>query len=518
MGGLQWESAMTDHAALQLEHAGWGPKYLAFLENLCVEGTAIQKVPYRYLEKERLRRMQKQDPLSGEIYSTRELGIQVCYDGPDIENIALEDFYPDWTVKTPGEIQMMRGCAHRVRKNLSELKELRKIKRPDGQEVGTYINLDEVEKSINSKGNKAWEKPYYSEPGQWKNDPDELKKPVELWEYWGLFDESGKGDFKEYIIVVANGDVVIRLQKNFYDYKIKPFVATPNIVRGHHWYGLSELFALRGHILEASRLRNGRLDSVNMAINPMWLMERSSGANPNALYMRSNGIVMVNNIRGIQRLPPPEVPPSAFAEVQELGSEMQSVSGTLGGPNISQAGKAFGRSASGANLVSNIASARANLKLIVLSQLYFKPMAEIFMQTNSQFITENQSVRNSDPDALTAYSQIPPEAFQQGYAYEPISAVLASPENDSQKMQTGLPFLQAAETAQPGVINWDAFFRDAGRALFGRQVTKFIRSPEEVAQMQAMKVASEQAVNAQQGAAAPQPNETISNAPPEGLY
>ena len=44
------------------------------------------------------------------------------------------------------------------------------------------------------------------------------------------------------------------------------------------------------------------------------------------------------------------------------------------------------------------------------------------------------------------------------------------------------------------------------RPLLGRQVKRFVNSPEERQQMQMQQMAAQQAINAQQGAAAAQPN------------
>jgi hypothetical protein len=501
--GMIFEHALTDHAGYQLERAGWATKFFGFLDRLCIEGTAFQKVPYKYVEQEVIRRKAIQTP-AGIPVVERFSEIVVKHDGPDLEDIAFEDFFPDWTIRTAGAVQQMRGAVHRFYRTTAELRDKEKRKLEDGSVVGIYEHLDELSESIKTKGADAWAKPYYS--GDYSASKDEdAKKPVECWEYWGLFDVSGNGDYEEYIITVANGDVAIRCERNFYDFKLKPFIATPNVVRGCEFYGISELFAVRGSITEAIRLRNARLDAVNMAVHPMWVLERAAGVNPNAVYMRSNGVVLTNDIKGLQRLPPPEVPASSFSELQELGSEIQQASGTLSGPSLTQAGRVFGRSASGANLVNNIVNARVNTKLLLLSHLYFKPMAEMFMQMNAQFIDKNQTVRTSNPDALQAYVTIPADAFQLGYAYEPLSSIQLNKEAEAASLQMGFQALQAADMAMPGTVNWQVFFDEMGRAIFGRRMKKFIRPPEEVAQLNAMKVAGEQMANQLVGQNAPQP-------------
>ena len=85
------------------------------------------------------------------------------------------------------------------------------------------------------------------------------------------------GKFEEYLIVIANGDVVVRMEPNFYDYKFKPFVACPNYSRETEFYGIPELLAVRSLIKEANTLRNARLDNINLSVNPMWIADRAAG-------------------------------------------------------------------------------------------------------------------------------------------------------------------------------------------------------------------------------------------------
>ena len=503
------EEVMTDFFAMQFEQMRFPKKLVPLVKSAAIRGTAVAKVPYRYDERVVTKRETVPDPQFGIPVPQVSRVAEILFDGPDLEFIPLEDFFPDWTVRTPADVQAMRGAAHRVYRTLEDLKAGRKKTLPDGTRVGVYERLEELTLSCERKGHDAWAPPYFrSENYERRERADEKKRPIELWEFWG----SWRG--KEMIITVANGDVVIRCEENFYDYKQKPFVATVNVPLEGEFYGASELFAIRGSVKEATALRNARLDQINLAVNRQWVVDRAAGINARSLYSRPNGIIWANDVKGIQPLPPPEVPPSAFREMQELTNEIQTTAASVSGPELSAAGRTFGRSATGANLVSNISGSRSGLKAKYMAETFMRDLVHLMMLMNAQYVTEEQWVRSNDPNVPNPFRELPRAAFHCDYDFEIVAGFDADPMEEFQRLQAAAPILQAAEASQPGVIDWEAYFAQNGRALFGRSFKKFTRSPEEMLQMQMQRLAGEQMVSAQVGAAAPQPNAPGGAKPP----
>lgn len=493
--GMQFQDTLNDFHGMQLDQMRFAPKFTAFVTGLLIDGTAVAKIPYRFKEQVVTVRENVVDPVVGVSYPTKRQELQVVFDGPDFEVVPLRDFFPDWAVRSPGDIAGMRGCVHRTFRTFSELKE-----------SGTYSGLSELEHSLTRKGCDAWADPYYKGEYRGENREDHKKKPVEIWEYWGLFDPNGDGKFEEYIVTVANGDTVIRMSANFYDWALKPFAAAVNVVQDGDFYGVSELFAIRGLVKEATALRNARLDQVNLAVNRMYVVDRTSGINAKSLYSRPNGIIYTNDMQGIRELPPPEVPPSAFNELSALTSEIQSTVASASGPSLSQAGRVFGRSATGAAMVSNIASSRAGMKARLVSDLFLYRLCDILLETNAQFVTEDQWVKSTDPNSPNPFALLPKEAFQCDYYFEKATSLEVDPAQEMQKLQQFAQMAQIAEATQPGLIKWDVVFQAMGRELLGKQVKRFVRSDEERLALQQQQLANEQAVNAMQGAAALQPN------------
>lgn len=501
-----FESTITDFHIHQFEEMGFASKTATFIKAMLLDGTAFAKVPYRYKEIDTLRRVNQIDPATGATISMKVPTTEVTFDGPDLELIPIYDFFPDWSIKKPGDISSMRGCVHRTYKTLASLKTNK-----------NYKNLEELETSVSVKGSDAWARPYYSDAYKDEfeklNDNDYGKKnegDVEIWEYWGLFDQNQDGEFEEYIIVIANGDVVLRCEQNFYDYKFKPFVACPNYIRESEFYGIPELMAVRSLIKEANTLRNARLDNINLSVNPMWIADRASGINTKSLFARPNGVIWTNDINGIKPLPPMDPSVGSREEMAFIQNDIQNATAMVNAaPVATNLGKQFGRSATGVNFIQSFASSRISLKARMLSELYFKQVAKIMLLTNRQFVTQNQWVRVLDPNTPNPFVQLEPDAFFRSFDFLVETALESGgPEGQFQKIQTAAQILQAVENSQPGTMKSDVILEALLRPLLGRQVKRFVNTPEERQQMQMQQLAAQQALNAQQGATAPQPNAT----------
>jgi hypothetical protein len=498
-----YEDPITDFHIHQFEEMGFQAKTAAFIKAMLLDGTAFAKVPYRYKEIETMRRVNDVDPITGERIQTKQPVMEVLFDGPDLEIVPIYDFFPDWTVKRPGDVASMRGCVHRTFKTLASLKN-----------NPLYKNTAELETSLSVKGYEAWARPYYSDA--YRDDFDKLNDneegvkeegTVEIWEYWGLFDPNQDGKFEEYIIVIANGDVVLRCEKNFYDYKFKPFVACPNYMRESEFYGIPELLAVRSLIKEANTLRNARLDNINLSVNPMWIADRSAGINTKSLFSRPNGVIWTNDVNAIRPLPPLDPSIGSREEMAFIQNDIQNATAMVNAaPVASNLGKQFGRSATGVNFIQSFASSRISLKARMLGELYFKQVAKIMLLTNRQFVTEDKWVRVMDPNSPNPFVQLPADAFFRAFDFL-VETTLENggPEGQFQKIQTVSQILQAVENSQPGTVKSEVVLEALLRPLLGRQIKRFVNSPDERQQMQMQQLAAQQAVNAQQGMAAPQP-------------
>lgn len=525
---MQFEQALTDYQDKQVNAMKFPIKILSYVKAMKLDGTAFAKVPYKYKEQMVTRRETVADPLTGMPLLQKHNVLEATFDGPDFEVIPFIDFYPDWSVKLPGDIESMRGLVHRTWKTFSDLKKLEKRTSKTGQTTGHYKNLAELKTSMRVKGcsdGAAWKAPYFSDSygGHLDNLNDNMRgikdgDKIEVWEYWGLFDTSGDGTFEEYIITIGNGDVVLRCEKNFYDYKIKPFVSTPNIIRDSEFYGIPELAAVKGLIKESSTIRNSILDQINLSINQMFIVDRNSGINAKSLFSRPGGIIWANDINGIRQLQPTEVPGGAYRSNADIQTDLQSAVGLSQAPgNPSTFNTALARSATGANYLQQFTGGRVGMSLRILGETLLKPMSKIMFLTNRQFVTDDKYLRTGDPNKPNPFTIVPMEAWQFSFHWKLCTTLeTGGPQTDGQKMQMLIQMLQTQEATQPGITKWDAVWEQLGRDIVGPRYVKFVRSDEERMAMQQQMMMNEAAANASvgarqsgaamQGAAAPQPN------------
>lgn len=505
---LIWENTLDDFHDAQLEEMRFVPQVPALIKSMLLDGTAIAKIPYKFEEA----LLEWEDVVINEnaveVKQREELAVK--HDGPAFELVPFIDFYPDWRVKVCGDVRSMRGCAHRTWRTMAELKG-----NPN------YKNLDDLKESVQIKGvgaGSAWKAPYYSEEAQQEFDRLSDNKPgikntdeVEVWEYWGLIDIDGEGNYEEYLVAIGNGDTVMRCDKNPFKHKMKPFVAVPNVARDGEFYGVPELVAVRSLIKEANQLRNANLDQVNLSINRMFIADRNAGIKAKQLFSRPNGIIWANDINGLRELPPVQLNGDSIRSGQEIQMDIQNALGmTNATPQMPQMARTFGRSATGVEFINSVTASRASLKLFMISEWLLKPMYEIMVQMNNQYITDDQWVRSQDPnEAGNPFSQLPADAFSALNQFRLRSTIdTGGSENIFNKLQALSGILQTAESTQPGIVDWEAFFDATGRSLLGKRYQKFIRSPEERQMLQAQGMAMEQAAQISAGQNAPQPAQT----------
>jgi len=502
---MQWEDTLSQFVSFQMDQMSFYEKFVVFNKDLSVFGTAVAKVPWKYQEKTAIKKEEVIDEATGKYKRVAKKTLNVLYDGPDFDPIPIWDFFPDWTASQPGNVQAMRGCVLRVWRTLQELDEKRKVTAPDGSVQGIYVNLDKLRMSLKDRDSNKddWSVPTKNSSNDFQTRDQTLglengikrKDKMEVWEYWGLFDATGNGDFQEYVITVANGSTVIRCETNPYDSQFKPFVASVNYPVSGEFYGVGDIEPVLSLIREGSALRNARLDNANLAVNRMWLIDRSCGINPRSLYSRAGGAILTNDINGIKALDVAEVPGSSYNELSQIDYDIQNATAQINSSqNASNLGRAFGRTATGVSYLQSNTNSRINLKVKLLENLLMKPLGKMFLMLNRQFLSNDQFIRVMN-DTQNPFKVLPSDSFWGDYDFSAMGAVdRLSEEQQAQNFgQNVVPFLESVEKFNPGTINWNNLtkqylkvfnFRDPYQLINPPQVQQQIQQQMQQAQMQ----------------------------------
>lgn len=488
-----FEESLADFLTYQLQQADFYQKCTAFFKEFSIFGTAIAKVPWKYDERI-VNKKSRQFTPDFQLKQINEKFRQVTYDGPAFEPITIWDFFPDPTATNPGDIQSMRGCVHRTWKTLDELKKKKKVKQPDGSYKGIYENLELLEAEIKEKDESR--KSNYSDPDtdsdhSTRDSSLNLKDGVKridkicVWEYWGKYDVTGRGDFEEYVIAVANETTVIRCTLNPYNEQFKPFVGAVNYAVPGEFYGIGDIEMVLSLIREATALRNVRLDQANLAVNRMYLVDRAANINVRNLYARPNGLILTNDVNGLKPLDVPEVPGSSYREQAQIDYDIQNTAALAStSNNASNLGKAFGRTATGVSFLQNYTASRISLKVRNLDHMLFRRLGQILLMLDDQFLRADGlgediwlRVTNNPNNPFTI---LPVDAFAQEYDFYPVGAVdkLNQKERQMNLQQNVVPYLQMIEQARPGMVKLDELTKQYLKEFDFKNPNLLVNTPE----------------------------------------
>lgn len=460
---VDYEQDITDTLTWQMDQMKFPLSFITFMKTTGIFGTAIGKIPWRYQTKLRYRKKDVMHPtLDIKIGESKEAYEDVVYDGPAFENVNILDFFPDWASTNPGDIDSMRGCIHRVWRTMDDLELKEKKKNKDGSESGIYTNLDKLRVSLKEKGDNAWAnavdgpaEPDYSSKYGALGQPNGIKEAnkFQVWEYWGLFKPPGQKNFMEYTIAVANGDTLIRCDINRFDGQFKPFIGNVCYPVPGEFYGIGDLEPILSLAREMTAMRNARLDQANMAVNRMWIVDRTAGINLRSLYSRGGGVILSNDINGIKALEVPEVPGSGYKETAEIGYDIQDsttqIDASRGGSNL---GSGFGKTATGISFLQNQTSGRLGLRVRITNELLFANLGEKMMMLNRQFLEDDVLIRIKPDMKENPFRRVPLDAFSRKYDYTASGAIerLSHKEQQLNFQNNIVPYLKMVESVRPG--------------------------------------------------------------------
>lgn len=473
---MMFEQQIQEYISYQLDRMGVIEKFSIFFKDLLLYGTAVAKLRWNYQTKNVLF---EQD---GKKYYYE----QPEKDEPEIEPIPIWDFFPDPAASTPGCVDSMYGCVHRLYRSFEELKAKEKKKDALGNEIGIYSNLEKLQQDKDSE--KAYQptgdssKDYFRRDAALDLEPDiKRKNKIELWEYWGKFCPKDDGKEYEYVITIADGKTVIRCDANPLDGNYKPFLAGVNYPTPGEFFGVGEIEPVWSMIKEAAALRNARLDTVNQAVNRMWLVDRTAGINTRNLYTRAGGIILANDINGIKPLDPPEVVGSAFREITELDYGIQqAVALPNPGGQGGQYAPGFSRTAEGIKFLSSLTTTRLGLKIRLIANMVINRLATRLMMLNRQFLTDDVYFRVTN-DQQNPFRMLPLDAFSKNYDFSVASAFdrLSRKDRQVQYQQNIIPIMQMGEQYRPGLIKWETFIPKVLQDFEFRETNQFVASPQE---------------------------------------
>ena len=165
-----------------------------------------------------------------------------------------------------------------------------------------------------------------------KNSDKQTKK-FKVNEYWGKFQDVVGGDEKDYLIVIADSDQLLRITENPYkeilDIPI-PFVPLPANLVGKELYPIGDLESGESLFNELNDTRNQRMDTVTMNIDPPKEILKGANIKREDLVVKRGWMWESSIPNGVRFIPPDlQGVRAAIEEEKAIRGDIQQYSGVL---------------------------------------------------------------------------------------------------------------------------------------------------------------------------------------------
>ena len=332
----------------QFERMSLPLKLVNFYKQALIYGTSIGKVYWDYSS--------EHDEKGYEI---------IKRDEPAFDVLNLFDFFVD---PEAVDIDDARFCIHRSYLSVDELKKR--------ESAGIYKDVDLLKtngsflSSIDNGDDDPWD----------KNDALD-ERNIEILEYWE----------NDRVITVADRCVVLRDTPNPFHHNRKPFVRLIFVPVPFEFYGVGVIEPIEGLQLELNTKRNQRLDNVNMVLNRMWLLQRGALDDLRQLHSRPGGVIVVNDLNGLQPLPSPDVTSSSYQEEEKIKNDIQNTSGVSDYIRGSQSNDRH--TATEVRIKSEQSNTRFDFNFKLMAEMGLKRIAQLVIKLDQQFIDEERTIR-----------------------------------------------------------------------------------------------------------------------------
>lgn len=366
------------------------------VKEMLMYGTAIVKVGWKT---DRQYKEVKEDvdetmPELGKVEVEEEVTL---YDGPVVELVDLYDLFVDPKATT---IDNARWVIHRTMKPLSHLKQLQKqgIYKNVALVENTKLTLNENDKS------QRWSTIDLSTPVDELGEGDSDKRMVELLEYWE----------DDHVCTVANREIIIREDENPYKHGKKPFLRVVDQSVPHEFYGIGELEPIESLQYELNNRRNQRMDNVTLALNRMWKVKNGANVDEDELVSDAGGVIHTDDMNGLDVVQMPDVTASSYQEETIIKGDIQQTTGVSDFTRGVGSDALANDTATGISLIQEAGSARFRLKIQNLEEMIIKPLGEMIISMNEQFMEEPQIVRITNQEGME-FKEIGPDQLKSDF-------------------------------------------------------------------------------------------------------
>lgn len=314
------------------------------------------------------------------------------YSGPVYEVIPPEDFLYDPEAE---ELRDARFVIHRVFRTPDYLRRM--------ESDGVYFNVEEAiekgntqrdgDRSDREKGFRNAENDRTNPWTMTENIEDaDKRRPLELYEWWGLFDPDGSGRLTPHVITVAN-DVVIRLERNPYDHGEPPFEVLRPVLDVHKFEGIGFADMVKEFQETKTSLRRQILDNISWQNNGMWEVQRGAGVEMESLVNpRPGGVVRTDVPGAVRPLTPPPLQQAGFMALEFEQTQLEQRTG-ITRYNQGLDSRSLNKTATGITAIMGASQQRIELIARLFAETGVRNLFVKALSLNRQFVRDEFVVR-----------------------------------------------------------------------------------------------------------------------------
>jgi hypothetical protein len=459
---------MKHYIKAKLNQSGFNEATEGFLRQLCIAGTSVYALPWRYETAKRkknvITRVMDEDVV--EVVEVEK----TVFNAPDLEVADIFDFWLDPDASDPNKADFVR----RITMTRAELQRLVK----EG-----YYDLADEDLLKTAKVNRSFT--VFSEE---KHNLDVFSgieqsispsQRVEVYEFWGNLELP---DMELHDVVVTwTGDTILRCETNPY-WGGRPFVFGTYTPVFNQPYGIGLLEPIRGALQEQASIKNQRLDAGELSLAPMYEFINDGTLDADNFTVEPGKLIPVSALgQTIRPLPfDRNYQGISVSEEQLLVQEIEQTTST--GAFIGNAPGRSGERVTAAEIQAmrdaggnRLSGVHSHFEVQVLQRLLTR-----YYSLCQQFQIEEEivPVPGDSPETIW-YVRVGIEQLAHNFYFQPKGAShVADKEYELRNITDWIAAVnQVPEMGS--VVNWEEVAKELTRRFIGRDVERFIKSPEE---------------------------------------
>ena len=248
------------------------------------------------------------------------------------------------------------------------------------------------------------------------------KDLVEVLTFWGQYDLDGDGIKEKCQIIIANREVILVARANPFHHQQCPVVRCVFFPIPLEWFGMGLVEPVISNVHELWTLRRQRIDNINLILNRMWKVNSLADIDLDTLISTPNGIILTDQMDGVEALVTPDVTASAYNEASTVQSDIENATAPRSIQGAPESGR-LGRTAKGAQLIIGQALEKFAVGTKLVEELGIKRVLKLVQGLNLQFIDSDEQLNSTygflfqpiptgEVDPLTGQPVMIPPAIQ----------------------------------------------------------------------------------------------------------